>query len=136
MGNCQCLAMKSVDDNKTEITAPDHDNTIIGEILSQVDLVRLILSFLDSSEQIRMQILNRQWYSDKGMGLYLPSIMLKVPYDEVDLQMEPYCFMMTPNVNNMMLLAVEPEYELTRKKLQEKKGLAIAGTHWRMAQLG
>ena len=120
MGNCQCYALKSMEDARTEITAPDHFETVMDKLIDQVNLVRLILSFLDPYEQIRMQILNRHWYSDKGMGLYMPSIVFQAPYNEVYINMEPYCFMMIPNISHMMLLSVDPAYELTRMKVQTK----------------
>ena len=57
------------------------------------------------------------------MGLYMPpSVAFKVPYNEVYINMEPYCFIMVPNVSHMMLLSVDPAYELTRMKVQEKRG--------------
>ena len=61
-----------------------------------------------------MQILNRHWYSDQGMGLYMPSIVFEEPFDEVYSNDEPYCFVMQPSSNSVLLLGVYPEYEITR----------------------
>ena len=78
-----------------------------------------------------MQILNRHWYSDKGMGFYMSTaIVITEQFNDVYTNKEPYCFMLQPS-NNIMLLSVFPEYEITRVKIHDN-GKPIVGSSWRM----
>ena len=63
------------------------------------------------------------------------SIVFEEPFNEVYSNEEPYCFVMHPNCNHVLLLGVYPEYEITRVKI-EHNGKPIIGSNWRMAQIG
>ena len=147
MGNCQCQSLRTFE-AMTEVTShnAEHDTMIAQELIEHLNidgynrlfghvvLIRAILGFLTPLEQIKMQILNRHWYSDKGMGLYMSSIIFEEPFIDIYSNKEPYCFMLQPS-NNIMLLSVYPEYEITRVKIHDN-GKPIVGSSWRMVQIG